>query len=215
MIVRRSWPLASCVLHKEPEHLTTTAACVQSLYLSALPTWNRLLKITNMSLCSLCLTVPWLSLSPPEKDLIVLRVGDKDDLLAVHYNRPADGALDSQAPQQPMGLPFHENLETLALSAKSCLLCGVIQNGVQAWINHWEEAAKNNKGFIEFDIRRYPIPTKQKLWITKCYGGAMGFYIWADHPEKKSLYMLTAVAFSVDRGMDQSYSYELVSLVTN
>lgn len=152
-----------------------------------------------MSLCSLCLTVPWLSLPPPGKDLIVARVADKDEMLVVHYNRSADGVPDSQAPQQPMGFPFHENLETLAFSAKLCLLCGVIQNGVQAWINHWEEAAKNNKGFIEFDIHRHPIPTKQKLWVTKCYGGAMGFYVWAEHPEKKSLYMLTAVAFSVDR----------------
>lgn len=129
----------------------------------------------------------------------------QDEMPMVWHDWPADRITDNQAPQGPLGFPFHENLETLALSAELCPLCGVVQKGVQAWIENWEDAAKNNKGFIEFSMDTDCMPTKEKLWTTKCYGGAQGFYVWAEHPKRNSMYLLTAVGFSVDNGMNLPY----------
>ncbi|ROW01241.1 hypothetical protein VMCG_05975 [Cytospora schulzeri] len=158
----------------------------------------------TMSLCSLCLTVPWLSLPPTKDNISAARVADNDEMLEVWYDHPAYRTQHNEATNQPLGLPFHENLQALALSAKLCPLCGLVQSGVCTWINTWQDAAKNHKGFIEYHMEKDPIPANERLWVTQSYGGAQGFYVWGEHPKKKSMYLLTAVGFSIDGGMTLS-----------
>lgn len=166
-----------------------------------------------MSLCSLCLTVPWLSLPPPREIRGAYRVADKDELLRISNHPPADENQGSQSLRQPLAIPFHKNLKTLRLSAKSCPLCAVVQAGVQTWIDDWEDSARNNKSFIEFNKDIDRIPVEEQLWVTARYGGAQGFYIWADHPKHQSMYswyFLTAVGFSVDSGIVLPISYSVL-----
>lgn len=112
------------------------------------------------------------------------------------------GKPGSEADRVPIGFPFYENMEALAQSAKSCPLCALIQDGVQRWVDDWEDGAKNNKMFIEFSMKRHPIPRKERLWLTRRADGEQGFYVWAQCPMMKSWFnLLSAVGFSVDSGM--------------
>lgn len=167
-----------------------------------------------MSLCSLCLAVPWSSLPPPRKFELGCKTADEDDMLAFGFRLPeGHESPDNQALQQPLGLPFHENLETLAQSAKSCPLCAVVQSGVQVWINSWEDAAKNYKQFIVLRMDSEPIPVKEQLRITKRLGAVQGFIVWAKNPKEQNMYyLLTAVGFSVDSGMALSIFRGLICL---
>lgn len=155
-----------------------------------------------MPLCSLCLSIPWTSLPPPNESDGTSRLADCDEMLEAWLPRPADPASDAQTLQKPLGTPFHKDLESLALSAKLCPLCEIIDRGVQAWISHWEDAAQNYKFFIEFGLEDNPIPSKEQLWVTKSYGGAQGFYVWARNPKRTHIFnLLAAIGFGVESGM--------------
>lgn len=108
---------------------------------------------------------------------------------------------DAELPEK-IGFPFHQDLGALALSARSCPICEVAQTGVQGWIDRWEDAAKNNKSFIEFGLQRNPIPTGQQLWLTACDDAEQGFYLWAKNPATpKYLYLLAAVRFYAESSL--------------
>lgn len=153
-----------------------------------------------MALCGLCLTVPFTALprltgerrgttllaDNAESPQIMFQAGDE-----IH-------SPDAKLPDQ-IGFPFHRDLDALSLSARSCPVCRIAQTGVQGWIDRWEDAAKNNKSFIEFDLQRDPIPVGQQLWLTACDDGEQGFCLWAKNPaNEKYLYLLAVVRFHVE-----------------
>lgn len=155
-----------------------------------------------MALCSLCSSIPWTSLPLPKLFQGTYRLADHDELLEVCLNYSTDPSVDKEEPKEPFGFPFHENLATLAKSAKDCQICRIAQQGVDIWINNWEDATRGDKYYIVFGRDRYLVPEKEQLWITKTYGRAQGFYVWARHPDEKYKFnLMAAIGFGVDKGI--------------
>lgn len=150
-----------------------------------------------MSLCNVCINVPFLSLPKPVDSSVFTHVGDNEEMLEVH-GPSEDGSFETGRLPDVVGVPFHENIEALATSAGSCPLCLIVQAGVQMWINGWQHVAENKPSFNEFQRERSPLPTNQPLVLTQCVSGPLGFLVWARNPSSdKILYLLTAVGFSV------------------
>lgn len=117
-----------------------------------------------MTLCDLCLAVPYTSLaafqpcdwfSSEDHPNCELPVG----VWNVLQNTP-----------ESVGVLFHKDTDALALLAKSCLLCGVVQQGVRLWMNYWDDGVVGKDSLTA---------KRQQLWLTGCHGGAFGFYVWA------------------------------------
>lgn len=158
-----------------------------------------------MPLCDLCLTVPFTALPRlPQERRGLFTVADNAESTQVTFQAGDEiTSPDAELPD-PIGFPFHEDLEALALSARSCPVCNIAQAGVQGWIDRWEDAAKNNKSFIEFSLQRQPVPTGQRLWLTACDDGEQGFFLWAKNPAKpKYLYQLAAVRLYAESSMSR------------
>ncbi|KAI3391067.1 hypothetical protein diail_8072 [Diaporthe ilicicola] len=150
-----------------------------------------------MALCDLCQTVPFTALPRLSQEgrwtSLVANSTDNPRVFWLHVGGDVIETSSAELPD-PIGFPFHKDLDALALSARSCPVCKIAQAGVQGWIDRWEDAAKNDKAFIEFDKLREPIPRGQQLWLTACDDGEQGFVLWAKNPTKPKfdLYMLAA-----------------------
>lgn len=155
---------------------------------------------STMGLCELCSTVPFTALPrlPQEGREIIAVADNAESTQIMFYARDGGRFSDAQLPD-PVGFPFHRDLDALAFSARSCPVCSVAQSGVQGWIERWEDAAKNNKHFIEFSLQHDPIPRGQQLWLTACDDGEQGFCLWAKNPvTPRYLNQLAAVRFYVE-----------------
>ena len=117
-----------------------------------------------MALCDLCQTVPFTALPrlSRERRGATLIAGNVESPQVMFQAGDEITSPTTDLPDQ-IGFPFHQGLDALALSARSCPVCEIAQTGVQGWIDRWEDAAKNNKSFIEFNLLRDPIPTGQQL----------------------------------------------------
>lgn len=159
-----------------------------------------------MPLCDLCLTVPFTALPrlPQERRGLTTLADNAESIQVMFQAGDEITSPDAELPDQ-IGFPFHDNLEALALSARSCPVCDIAQTGVQGWIDRWEDAAKNDKAFIEFHLQREPVPTGQRLWLTACDDGEQGFCLWAKNPATpKYLYLLAAVRFYAESSLSRS-----------
>jgi hypothetical protein len=153
-----------------------------------------------MALCSTCSAVPFFSLPEPLKISGFFRIADRSNLPEFRYG---DGNEFSESTS--LGVAWHESLDHLGTSAKSCTLCGLVQEGIESWIHEFDDARKNCKSFIEFDAEHHDIPQGERLWLTRRYGGGPGFIVLARNPKaRKSVIMLTGVSFSVESS--KSYS---------
>lgn len=165
-------------------------------------------KQLDMSLCDLCRSVSSTTLPPPRPDHAGPRCAAKAEMLQFWYDQPADDTsteLSSASMPPAYGFPYHKSMGSLAISAESCPLCALVQVGVQAWIDGWNDAAKNDKAFIEFRMNDDTIPFTEQLWLAQCYDGAKGFYVWVEQPtnpklERLRLNLLTIIGFGVDSG---------------
>lgn len=155
-----------------------------------------------MALCDLCSSVPFLSLpSPPPGLNSVGPVARNNEIKQAGFTSGLGEGIQNEAEEnrRPFGFAFHRDLSGLESSANSCPLCKVVHAGIRAWLDIWNDAATNNKLFIEFDIDRESVPTDQQLWLTACSNRQQGFYVWAQNPARKALfYLLTVVGFSVE-----------------
>ncbi|RYP53734.1 hypothetical protein DL768_001334 [Monosporascus sp. mg162] len=168
-----------------------------------------------MSLCSLCLTIPFSSLPPGPDDEGFMRIADKTELPQLRWI----SGVTKPPPKDPLGFPWHADLAALAASAAStdCPLCKLAQAGAEIWIGHYREAEKNNRLFREFDRQR--VPEGQQLWLTRrFFPGSVrsgierdGFAVLVRDPDNPatSINLLTGVAFSVPAESPLAWKYAL------
>lgn len=164
-----------------------------------------------MALCDTCQMVSFTALPRlPVERRGTIRLADDTECPQIMFQAGDDiGSPYAELPD-PIGFPFHEDLDALAVSAQSCPVCNVAQAGVQGWIDRWEDAAKNNTSFIEFYLKDDPIPTGQRLWLTACDDGEQGFCIWAKNPARsRCLYLLAVVRIYVGPGLWKSFLFTL------
>jgi len=149
-----------------------------------------------MALCSLCCELPFASLPDPPSNQSFARVNDNSELPALWLSSPNQG---ETIQSEPLGFTWHKHLSALALSAESCVLCSIIQDGVKQWLSHFEEAGKNPL-FVEFHEAIHQVPEGQQLWVTKRYGDAPGMLVFVRNPVKSRVfvYLLTGVSFAVN-----------------
>ncbi|KAI3323499.1 HET-domain-containing protein [Xylariaceae sp. AK1471] len=147
-----------------------------------------------MALCSLCHDIPFASLADPPPYSGFFRVNDNSEMPVLSYLPNSADA----APADPLGFPWHTDLDALTLSAGSCAFCGIIQDGVKTWLDHLE-AAQKNASFMEFSSDLHKAPRGQRLWVTKRYSGAPGLLVFVRHPlGNNSIYLLTGVSFATE-----------------
>jgi hypothetical protein len=149
-----------------------------------------------MALCSVCATVPFLSLPSPLSQNGSIRIADKEELPELWYTDT------EQVPKNSaLGFPWHEHIDALAASAKICPLCELVQNGVQSWLDLYKDVSTNSKHFAEFHKNDSSVPSGKQLWLTKRFGGGPGFLVLVRNPKNaKRVYLLTGVSFAVEAG---------------
>lgn len=154
-----------------------------------------------MALCDLCLSVPFLSLPSTPLVRSSRAVTSNEEIQQASFSPEPGEDIQNEAEEArgPFGFAFHRDLNGLESSAKSCPLCKIVHAGVRAWLDIWNDAATNDKAFIELRMDDHPIPTHQQLWLTARSNGQQGFCVWAQNPAEESMfYLLTVVGFSVE-----------------
>jgi hypothetical protein len=154
-----------------------------------------------MALCNLCQQIPFASLpSLPEGQDGGCRVADNKEMPEIWWTRKSNN--EPAQLKGPIGFAWHESFNALAESAQAgCPLCTLVQTGVQIWLDYYREAERTDLGWIEFNKGDQPIPSEERLWLTKRFGGGDGFLVFARNPISKHrvrVYFLTGVNLSVD-----------------
>ncbi|KAI8632545.1 HET-domain-containing protein [Xylariaceae sp. FL1651] len=158
-----------------------------------------------MALCSLCRDIPFASLAEPPPYPGGYFVADNEEIPVIGWFEDEEKTMQ----EDPLGFPWHQSLDALAVSADSCTLCAAIQNGVKIWLNHFKDAEKNPV-FVEFHKDYDKVPTGQRLWITKRYGKAPGLLVFARHLLRRHMiFLITGVSFSVDAGSSSARALRL------
>jgi hypothetical protein len=148
-----------------------------------------------MALCSLCCEIPFASLPDPPPNQSFSRVNDNSELPALWLSSSNQGETSQS---EPLGFAWHKHFGALALSAASCALCSIIQDGVAQWLGRVKDAGKN-PAFVEFNQAKHQVPDGQQLWVTRRYGDAPGMLVFARNiVTSHVVYLLTGVSFAVD-----------------
>ncbi|KAI1146671.1 HET-domain-containing protein [Nemania diffusa] len=143
------------------------------------------------SICAACQSIPFSTLPEPPKHGFS-RIGDHSDLPSLWPNDEGTYQKDQ------IGFPWHADLAALASSAPACLLCRIVQAGVRQWCEK-QETALQTPFYVAFrDSYQHPAPEGQQLYLTKRTGGAPGFLVYVQSKVKRSIDLLTGVAFSVE-----------------
>ncbi|KAI1086968.1 HET-domain-containing protein [Rostrohypoxylon terebratum] len=158
----------------------------------------------NMALCSLCRAIPFNQLPEPHSlDDGWCRVFDESELPLMMCRGHEHG------PENPIGYSWHLGLGALAASADTCTLCSIIHQGVQRWLSHFEQG-RQTQFYEEFqDTYSYSVPTEERLWLTKRFGGGPGFVVLARESRGGEIHLLTGVAFSVDASNPAAQTIQL------
>ncbi|ETS86568.1 hypothetical protein PFICI_00396 [Pestalotiopsis fici W106-1] len=154
-----------------------------------------------MALCSRCLAIPFgiLPDHPPVGSFY--RLFDESELpsISCEYEQ-----------QQPLGYPWHTDLDSLAASVSACVLCATIHQGFQVWLSHFERGQKK-QFYVEFqDTYDESVPSGERLWLTKRPSQSPGLSVLAKDPKKRrKFYVLAVVAFSVDASNPAAHVMQL------
>lgn len=105
-------------------------------------------------------------------------------------------SMTSSTPDRELGLPWQDNLDTLAEStALNCPLCTIVHNAVSHWKDRRDAAKKTSYG-QEFSSAHDVVPSG-KLYLARRYGGGDGFAVFI-RIDLMAL-MLASVAFTADQ----------------
>ncbi|KAK6066392.1 hypothetical protein SCUP515_10708 [Seiridium cupressi] len=149
-----------------------------------------------MSLCRLCLKIPFDSLPRPHPSTRFSRTFDQTELPALGCSRECAETHGSEN----LGHLWHPNLEALGESANTCALCATVQGGFQAWLRHFDRGSKSDFYVKHREIYDDAVPAGQKLYLAQRYGGSPGFVVLVRDPKYERIVVLTGVSFSVDAG---------------
>ena len=146
-----------------------------------------------MALCDNCLRIPFDNLPEFPKIRSKARIADRTNLPRFFEKR------QDHDRGGPLGFSWQESLDALANSARlGCPICALLQNGVQIWLDTYQNAVMTDAFFVEYGQETEPIPHGQVLWISKRFGGNDGFSVLARTPNSyQSFVMLTGISFSV------------------
>ncbi|KAK6073425.1 HET domain-containing protein [Seiridium cupressi] len=147
-----------------------------------------------MSLCRLCLKIPFDSLPRPHPSTRFSRTFDQTELPALGCSRECAETHGSEN----LGHLWHPNLEALGESANTCALCATVQGGFQAWLRHFDRGSKSDFYVKHREIYDDAVPAGQKLYLAQRYGGSPGFVVLVRDPKYERIVVLTGVSFSVD-----------------
>ena len=143
-----------------------------------------------MELCLLCRSIPFDHIPPrPEFLKWQLYLGPGlcfvDPPLTPGFTRPST-----------FGLPYHQNLHSLKHSAKACMLCSLVHDEVQQFIQkvHHGERIGNNGNLFKYDK-----PKRYCFQITK-RADQEGFVIWTDEGPNARVWYVAVFGYSVDGG---------------
>lgn len=140
-----------------------------------------------MTLCNICLDIPFLSLpeAPPRG--------------TGRYTWDQFGSIfDRVCVSNLVATPYYENIADLAASDQSCPICFVVRIGVQRWREKWEKLP-NKRSDSPWGIDT--MPEHEPLVLTQCANGQQGFIVWSNDPVQKWTYeILAVVGFAVDEG---------------
>jgi hypothetical protein len=154
------------------------------------------LLLPTMTLCITCASIPFSSLPSPPAPYTSTRIADEENLTELWYKDSKEVTKDSV-----LGFKWHESVDALATSAKTCPLCELAQKGVQEWLDKYKEVTEKNKVYAEFQTNKSLIPRDQQLWLTKRFGGAPGFIVLVRGPiSPRRVVLLTGVSFAVEAG---------------
>ncbi|KAK7917749.1 hypothetical protein PG985_011357 [Apiospora marii] len=156
-----------------------------------------------MGICSLCSTIPFGSLPDPPSYESWFRIGDQSECPAFSVKPTENDAY---------GLPWHQDLASLATVSNACPLCAVVQEGFQKWLGYFEES-RRTEFFTEFkDVYNETVPHGQRLFLVKRFGGGPGFIVLAKQPAMRKrlcLCILTGVVFSVSKENPSFHYFQL------
>lgn len=169
-----------------PQHSSTISAGTRPRVFSRFPPAH------NMALCSLCSGLPFTGF-PRFTPSRIEQLADDRELIVAHFD-------SGKRLPDPIGVPYHENINALAESAKTCDLCAVVQAGVQAWRCSWKEYARSDGEPGGFENLTWKSPLEERLWLTETATEKQGFGVWALNRgwAPQSLYLLALVGFCVE-----------------
>ncbi|KAK9779972.1 putative Heterokaryon incompatibility domain-containing protein [Seiridium cardinale] len=147
-----------------------------------------------MSLCQLCLKIPFDSLPRPHPSTRFSRTFDQTELPALSCSRECAETCGFEK----LGHLWHPNLEALGESANTCALCATVQGGIQAWLRHFDRGSKSDFFVKHREIYDDVVPAGQKLHLAQRYGGSPGFVVLVRDAKYKRIFVLTGLSFSVD-----------------
>ncbi|TVY80634.1 hypothetical protein LSUE1_G004553 [Lachnellula suecica] len=158
-----------------------------------------------MSLCDLCLSIPFDSLPAPPEPGSSSIVSSKRDLVQLWYETENKIGVPLH---DPIGFPYHENLDALAASSPSCTLCAAVQSGVDLWIEDYRDAEKSDQYFLQF-LKDEISGGGQRLWLTKRFSGTPGFLVLVRIPDYTTgVYLMTGVGFTAEAGLNDKISLQ-------
>jgi hypothetical protein len=141
-----------------------------------------------MSLCSLCLTIPFQSLPEPAIDGMFL-VGDDPSLPQIELDKSVKL------------FAWHPSVDSLGSSASTCPLCQLAYQAYEKWMKCLDKAIEYLLSLPNWDDAESMRPGK-RLWLAKRFNGATpGLSVLLDGPTlyPKEFSLLAGIGFSSEK----------------
>lgn len=164
-----------------------------------------MLAITTMpKLCSLCSSISFLDL-PPYPEWIGgyhVPIAPLSEMVPhVPKSEEGEDGKHKSVPAGSIGISYHQSLEELQAAAKECEICALIEDSALRVKSLFEEALETPR-FAYYDKSEGP---NYELGMTKRREGEDGVMVWSMAKKSKECYLMGAIGFCVDDGMELLY----------
>jgi hypothetical protein len=149
-----------------------------------------------MSLCSLCISIPFEDLPNLSPSYFPGSSGWK--YIHAFYNRPMlNKSGQPIGSSQPLGYPYHPNINALRASASNCQLCDLVLTVVEKVISERNRATQEQ--MTKFN--NFPAVLSLELWLTKRRDMGDGFWVFSTSGDENIIYLVAAVGLCVREGV--------------